>query len=118
MHTIPTITMDFDMTAFLQNETCGLKKFEKVLSDDVYCTVPEALAQSYGVLASPTVTMNDEGVPTVVPQVQVQRNCYVCNKIRILEVHIFFITHFVCADRSYTMVEMLPGTADGHLCSG
>ena len=64
--------MDFDMTAFIQNETCGFKKFEQVLSDDVYCTVPEALAQSYGIFASPTVTTN-EGIPAVVPPVQVQQ---------------------------------------------
>ena len=49
----------FRHDSFNQNETCGFKKFEQVLSDDVYCTVPEALAHSYGVLASPAVTTNE-----------------------------------------------------------
>jgi hypothetical protein len=113
--------MDFDMTAFLQNETCGLKKFEEVLSDDVYCTVPEALAQSYGVVCSPSVAMNEEGVPAVVPPVQVSDTVMFLtkvNKSRILEVYVYFITRFVRADRSCPMAEMLQGTDDGHLCSG
>ena len=77
--------MDFDMTAFLQNETCGLKKFEEVLSDDVYCTVPEALAQSYGVVCSPSVAMNEEGVPAVVPPVQVSDTVMFLTKVGYLK---------------------------------
>ena len=111
--------MDFDMTAFLQNETCGLKKFEEVLSDDVYCTVPEALAQSYGVVCSPSVAMNEEGVPAVVPPVQVSDTVMFVTKVGYLKCsYVYFITRFVRADRSCPMAEMLQGTDDGHLCSG
>ena len=82
---IPTITMDFDMTAFLQNETCGFKKFEEVLTDDVYCTVPEALAQTYGVVCSPSLAMNEEGVPAVVPPVQVSDTVMFLTKVGYLK---------------------------------
>ena len=46
-------TMGFDMTAFLQNETCGLKKFEELLSDEKplptdQCLVKWILFKLYG----------------------------------------------------------------------
>ena len=85
LNTFPTITMDFDMTAFLQNETCGFKKFEEVLTDDVYCTVPEALAQTYGVVCSPSLAMNEEGVPAVVPPVQVSDTVMFLTKVGYLK---------------------------------
>ena len=60
-------------------------RVEEVLSDDMYWTVPEALAQSYGVLCSPSVAMNEEGVPAVVPPVQVSDTVMFVTKVGYLK---------------------------------
>ena len=39
--------------------------FEQLLRDDVYCAVPEALSQIYGVLAAPTLTVGEAAHPIV-----------------------------------------------------
>ena len=52
------------------HETYSLKKFE-LLGDDVYCTVPEALAPTYAVLAKPTISIGEDGQPIVGAPIQV-----------------------------------------------
>ena len=58
-------TMDLDLSPFIMHKTFGLKKFEQLLRDDVYCTVPEALAQTYAVLVKPTISIGEDGQPIV-----------------------------------------------------
>ena len=53
------------------HETYGLKKFEQLLRDDVYCTVAEAFAQTYAVLAQPT-SVGEDGEPIVGAPIQVK----------------------------------------------
>ena len=62
-----------DLLVFVNHPTHGLTQFENVLQTDEYCTVPEALAQTYGVLVTPTLTIpeNAEGPPIVNAPAQV-----------------------------------------------
>ena len=63
--------MDLDLTPFIMHETYSLKTFEQLLRDDVYCTVPEALAQTYTVPVKPTITIGEDGQPIVGALIQV-----------------------------------------------
>ena len=64
--------MDLNLTPFIMHETYGLKKFEQLLRDDVYCTVPEAFTQTYAVLAQPTTSVGEDGEPIVGAPIQVK----------------------------------------------
>ena len=73
-HRTQVLSMDIaDLTAFVTHPTNGLQKFEHLLRTDRYCTVPEALAQTFLVLASPTMTISEKAdqPPTVSPPLQV-----------------------------------------------
>ena len=63
--------MDLDLTPFIMHETYSLKTFEQLLRDDVYCTVPEALAQTYAVLVKRTITVGEDDQPIVGAPIQV-----------------------------------------------
>ena len=68
------LNMQFEaLKPFLDHETHGFKRFEEVLTSDRYCTVPEALVQTYGVLCAPSIELPDtpDGNPIVKPPVQV-----------------------------------------------
>ena len=67
-----TNTMDLNLTPFIMHETYGLKKFEQLLRDDVYCTVAEAFAQTYAVLAQSTTSVSEDGEPIVGAPIQVK----------------------------------------------
>jgi len=54
-----------DLSAFILHSTHGLKKFEELLREDAYCSVTEALSQTYGVLASPSLETKEDGPPNV-----------------------------------------------------
>jgi len=61
-----------DLKVFVEHGTYGLKKFESLLSDDRYMTVPEALMQTFGVLVSPSLQVPPEenAAPVVTPPQQ------------------------------------------------
>ena len=61
--------MDLDLTPFIMHETYGLKKFEQLLRDDVYCL--EALAQTFAVLVKLTISIGEDGQPIVGAPIQV-----------------------------------------------
>ena len=44
-----------EFNVFVQHETLGLRKFESLLREDRYISVPEAFRLTFGVLASPTL---------------------------------------------------------------
>ena len=67
-------SMQFEvLKPFLDHETYGFKSVKELLTSDRYCTVPEALAQTYGVLCAPSIELPDtpDGNPIVKPPVQV-----------------------------------------------
>ena len=49
------------LSIFILHDTHGLKKFEELLREDAYCSVTEALSQTYGVLASPSLETKEDG---------------------------------------------------------
>ena len=56
-----------EFNVFVQHETLGLRKFESLLKEDRYISVPEAFRLTFGVLASPTLQAASEpGAPPVV----------------------------------------------------
>ena len=56
-----------EFNVFVQHETLGLRKFESLLREDRYISVPEAFRLTFGVLASPTLQAATEpGAPPVV----------------------------------------------------
>ena len=61
-----------DLSAFILHSTHGLKKFEELLREDAYCSVTEALSQTYGVLASPSLETKEDDPP--------QRDCSTSGK--------------------------------------
>ena len=54
-----------DLSAFILHSTHGLKKFEELLREDAYCSVTEALSQTYGVLASQSLETKEDAPPNV-----------------------------------------------------
>ena len=85
-HRTQLLRMDIaDLTAFVTHPTNGLQKFEHLLRTDRYCTVPEAFAQTFLILASPTMKVSDKAdePPTVSPPLQVE----ICNICLCLNTH-------------------------------
>ena len=63
-----------DLSAFILHSTHGLKKFEELLREDAYCSVTEALSQTYGVLASPSLESKEDAPPNVTAPLLVSIN--------------------------------------------